>query len=178
MERYYSQELFKFLLNTFQNIFLKKLKKKNPFVACKCKQQSDVIVWFSNCSIDQMSEAIRFAIEKRQKLKQELVLQQEDFLINTVSEIQNLSLESILILADVWLDLIFGLTWNSLGCLLRKKSKYNPYVSAAFTAWTSFFVKGIWFSLKTKLIKLNLSQDIVIAWSDASFYCFMIILIL
>lgn len=34
-------------------------------------------------SIDQMSEAIRFAIEKRQKLKQELVLQQEDFLINT-----------------------------------------------------------------------------------------------
>lgn len=31
-----------------------------------------------------MSEAIRFAIEKRQKLKQELVLQQEDFLINTV----------------------------------------------------------------------------------------------
>lgn len=44
MERYYSQELFKFLLNTFQNIFLKKLKKKNPFVACKCKQQSDVIV--------------------------------------------------------------------------------------------------------------------------------------
>ncbi|XP_048761563.2 sperm flagellar protein 2-like isoform X3 [Ostrea edulis] len=34
-------------------------------------------------SIDQMSEAIRYAIEKRQKLKEELVLQQEDFLINT-----------------------------------------------------------------------------------------------
>jgi hypothetical protein len=33
-----------------------------------------------------MSEAIRFAIEKRQKLKEELVLQQEDFLINTVSK--------------------------------------------------------------------------------------------
>lgn len=64
------------------------------------------------CSIDQMSEAIRFAIEKRQKLKQELVLQQEDFLINTVSEIQNLSLESVLILADIWLDLIFGLNLN------------------------------------------------------------------
>lgn len=64
------------------------------------------------CSIDQMSEAIRFAIEKRQKLKQELVLQQEDFLINTVSEIQNLSLESVLILADIWLDLIFGLNFN------------------------------------------------------------------
>lgn len=59
-----------------------------------------------------MSEAIRFAIEKRQKLKQELVLQQEDFLINTVSEIQNLSLESVLILADIWLDLIFGLNFN------------------------------------------------------------------
>lgn len=59
-----------------------------------------------------MSEAIRFAIEKRQKLKQELVLQQEDFLINTVSEIQNLSLESVLILADIWLDLIFGLNLN------------------------------------------------------------------
>lgn len=86
------------------------------------------------CSIDQMSEAIRFAIEKRQKLKQELVLQQEDFLINTVSEIQNLSLESVLILADIWLDLIFGLTWNSLGCLLCVKSRYNPYVSAAFAA--------------------------------------------
>lgn len=64
------------------------------------------------CSIDQMSEAIRFAIEKRQKLKQELVLQQEDFLINTVSEIQNLSLESVLILADIWLDLLFGLNLN------------------------------------------------------------------
>ncbi|XP_062579929.1 sperm flagellar protein 2-like isoform X2 [Saccostrea cucullata] len=34
-------------------------------------------------SIDHMSETIRFAIEKRQKLKQELVLQQEDFLVNT-----------------------------------------------------------------------------------------------
>lgn len=50
-----------------------------------------------------MSEAIRFAIEKRQKLKQELVLQQEDFLINTVSGI-----ESILNLALIRLDLIFG----------------------------------------------------------------------
>lgn len=59
-----------------------------------------------------MSEAIRFAIEKRQKLKQELVLQQEDFLINTVSEIRSLSLKSILILADIWLDLIFRLNWN------------------------------------------------------------------
>lgn len=71
-----------------------------------------------------MSEAIRFAIEKRQKLKQELVLQQEDFLINTVSEIQNLSIESKLILADVWLDLICGLTWNSIWCLLGLKTRY------------------------------------------------------
>lgn len=73
---------------------------------------SNSLMWLFDflCSIDQMSEAIRFAIEKRQKLKQELVLQQEDFLINTVSKIQNLSLESILILGisawlDIWTDL-------------------------------------------------------------------------
>lgn len=33
-------------------------------------------------SIDQMSEVMRNAIENKQKLKQELVLKQEDFLLN------------------------------------------------------------------------------------------------
>lgn len=84
-----------------------------------------------------MSEAIRFAIEKRQKLKQELVLQQEDFLINTVSEIHAVNTN---IGCQIRLDLIFRLTWNSLGCLLCLKSSLSLF---KFTAWTSFFVKGI-----------------------------------
>lgn len=59
----------------FSNNFVRIIFKKN-----------DLKNVFSPCSIDQMSEAIRYAIEKRQKLKEELVLQQEDFLINTVSK--------------------------------------------------------------------------------------------
>lgn len=45
------------------------------------KQKTDIL-FFHYTSIDQMSEVMRNAIENKQKVNQELLLQQEDFLIN------------------------------------------------------------------------------------------------
>ena len=56
--------------------------------------QCDVVSGLSDCllfdcSIDQMSEVVRFAIESGIKLKEELVLEQEDFLVTPVRHVQS-----------------------------------------------------------------------------------------